>query len=173
MVAIDLYGTHSEAIAYCVTRTRGPVVELGSGWYSTPLLHGLCEGLGRELITVDDDRVWLENFRPWATETHSLVLDERCAVPIEGASVVFVDHDSPIRTRADSVLEAKEAGTEIVICHDTWKRHGNPSFVFTGGFQEALNAFTYRRDWDIQGTGEFWPEGRAPTSAMSDVHPLT
>lgn len=168
MSGIDLAGTHAEALAFSVCSTSGLVVELGAGWYSTPLLHGMCEALERPLITIESEVKWLAEFRPWVSGFHRLVLDEQMAVP-ENASVVLVDHNSPVVTRADSVLEAKERGAEIVVVHDTWPRHDPPSFVFTGGFQEALRAFKWRRDWAIQGTGLWWPQGRAPTSALSDV----
>ena len=38
--------------------TEGPVLELGMGLYSTPLLDLLCHEEKRELVSYDDDKEW-------------------------------------------------------------------------------------------------------------------
>lgn len=60
--AMDLVATHQRLLVGAALRTTGPILELGVGWYSTPLLHEIAEAQGRYLLTVDNDRHWLEQF---------------------------------------------------------------------------------------------------------------
>lgn len=166
---MDIYSTHNEALAYAVASTDGPVVELGAGWYSTPLLHGLCEQTGRELYTVEAIPDFLALFRPWMRSWHHLIHDTSMTIPVPGAGVVFVDHDQyPGRTdpwhdgpsRGDSV-RAAAAVARIVVCHDTepltrdWNVSDNAR-----GQADALTNWRFRRDWRYM---EPW------TTAVSDI----
>ena len=59
---MDIYGTHFPILAAAVVRTTGPILEMGSGDFSTPLLHYACAG--RLLITADTDSAWLDKYAP-------------------------------------------------------------------------------------------------------------
>ncbi len=61
-MSIDAMGTHFPVLAAAVARTKGPVLEMGSGHHSTPMLHYLCAG--RLLITVDTDAEWMDKHAP-------------------------------------------------------------------------------------------------------------
>jgi hypothetical protein len=51
--------------------TTGPVLEMGCGLYSTPLLHTICGKQGRQLHTVDHTLSWLEKFTRLETDSHT------------------------------------------------------------------------------------------------------
>jgi hypothetical protein len=69
---MNLSMTHQMPLAACVTATAGPVLELGAGHHSTPLLHGLCLPTKRHLLTVDTSHEWTENFVALRTDWHEV-----------------------------------------------------------------------------------------------------
>jgi hypothetical protein len=65
-------GTHFPILAAALERTgSSPVVELGVGDYSTPMLHFLCARTKRPLLSIDNNEEWMAPFRktyehqPW------------------------------------------------------------------------------------------------------------
>ncbi len=72
------YGSHYPVLAACVARAAllakgtdrpdcpnpryGDVLELGSGDFSTPMLHYLCRALGVSLVTMDTSLEWMSRF---------------------------------------------------------------------------------------------------------------
>lgn len=58
----DLWSTHQPVLSAAAASTSGPIIEFGSGYGSTDLLHEICERDGRILITLDDDLEWLNKF---------------------------------------------------------------------------------------------------------------
>ncbi len=57
------YSTHQPVLYAVVKSTSGPVIEFGTGFGSTDLLHEMCKKEGRILISLDDDREWLSKFK--------------------------------------------------------------------------------------------------------------
>lgn len=49
------HSTHLAVLMEAVRRTAGPVLELGVGLYSTPVLHWLCYPTNRRLVSYDSD----------------------------------------------------------------------------------------------------------------------
>lgn len=128
---------------------------MGAGWYSTPLLHGLCDALDRELWTFEQDPEWLENIRPgWETFWHRFNED----FPEDfQPGLVFVDDNA--NWRAGNIRWAQEHNAQMVVCHDTEEagRLGYPDM------QEALDSFVFQRVWKT------FP---AHTTVVSDTIPL-
>lgn len=54
--------THQHILYEMAMRTKGPIIEFGCGYYSTPMLHEICKKSGRILISLDDDVEWLQKF---------------------------------------------------------------------------------------------------------------
>ena len=63
------WGSHLPALMACVAIGGGPVLEIGSGHFSTPCLHALCSALGHPLVTLEMYDEWRTQFmdyeRPW------------------------------------------------------------------------------------------------------------
>lgn len=146
------YSSHTEVLLEAVRRTVGPVLELGSGKGSTPLLHIACITTGRILVTVDNSEEWIANFTHLATPDHVFEYAEdpaatawltrpgsravRLCEPIERWGVVFVDH-APGETRKDAIELARHI-SDLVVCHDTEER--------SYGMDAPLGRFKYRHD---------------------------
>src|SRR4051812_1705868 len=52
--------THFPLLIKAVQMSEGPVLELGSGLFSTPLLHWMCFEGKRQLLTVEGYKHYLE-----------------------------------------------------------------------------------------------------------------
>lgn len=66
--------SHQPLLIWAVENTTGPVLELGCGDYSTPLLHDLLKDTKRKLVSVDDDLTWMGRFSKLTSITHSFVV---------------------------------------------------------------------------------------------------
>src|SRR5678816_1277742 len=71
---MDIVASHQRCLIAAMMRTTGPVLELGVGWYSTPLLHEICKVQKRKLLTFDNNSDWLVQFLPLRSEYHYLNL---------------------------------------------------------------------------------------------------
>jgi len=86
--------------------TRGPVLEIGVGHFSTPQLHYLCAGMNRRLVSVEQAKDWHDEFavKYGRTSLHSFRHGEYMDVLPELAkltwSVVFIDHSPGGKSRS-------------------------------------------------------------------------
>ena len=121
--------THYPILIKALQLTMGPVLELGSGVFSTPLIHWLCFGKNRPVVTCEYDTRFAVFAQQFVTPTHQLLLQPATELPPrttqDGRSfdVVFVDHSPErrkgphIRTRGDDVrLYATTA--KYLVLHD-------------------------------------------------------
>lgn len=120
------YSTFLPMLLEAMDRTRGDVLELGAGVFSTPILHWMCERHNRQLLTLESDRRWFHLTK------HQLKNDNHKFVHIENWDkaedlinkewdVVLVDH-SPSNRR---IVEIKKLANlaKYLIVHDAepWK----------------------------------------------------
>jgi hypothetical protein len=124
------FGTHMPILASAVLQARpGPVLEYGVGFYSSPLLHLLCEEMGRGLLSMDHDPAWLERFGAFRSDTHRMLAYPNWAaseavVDAETWAVAFIDHGPNDRRVVDARRIADK--TEFVIVHDWEAALGDP-----------------------------------------------
>jgi hypothetical protein len=145
------YGTHMAPLLTAITHTQGPILEMGAGDYSTPLIHAVCSKNHRRIVTVETDHNWLTQFLDLKTTWHTLVY-----LPVyhqdgtlrdahlwntvgEGChwGIIFVDH-RPGERRVVDILRLK-GNADIMVVHDTEEASYH--------FEPALNQFKYRYDY--------------------------
>jgi hypothetical protein len=127
----------------------GVVIEAGSGYYSTPLLHEVCDVQGRLLVTVEHDDDWLDNFRTLETDRHKLIhlpdwKDFVPAVidPLGGREIAVSFIDCwPERHRKELLAYFKDKA-KLIVCHDAECRTTYPVPPESG--------FKYVRHYNIQ-----------------------
>ena len=113
------YATHCGPLALAVSITDGPVLELGMGVFSTPILHEICGN--RLLVSVDTSPDWIVKFARFQKDNHHIrhVRDFKKlydSIGLEWA-VAFVDFD-PLENRVSEIRRlADTAG--IIVVHDT------------------------------------------------------
>jgi len=141
------WGSHLVPLMACITATRGAVLEVGVGYWSTPLLHAYCAAAGRTLVSIDEDKAWVERFKEYHIGRHEVShanYDQRLAeLAARQWSVVFLD-GSPGHRRADQAMLFRESANLIVI-HD-----------YSG--QEVSFPFRAVKDkWPYRAVAEFSP----------------
>lgn len=126
----NLYATHQPFLEAYVRATKGDVLEFGTGDGSTGLIRMLLEGTGRSLISIEDNKEWLEkmtNKYP-PTDTHKyiyLTAEEDAShwkkflatfTPPRQISILFIDQ-SPWDARIWT-YHALAEHSEYTIIHD-------------------------------------------------------
>ncbi|CAF1516167.1 unnamed protein product [Rotaria sordida] len=125
------YGSHAIVLlAALYVSKSGPILELGMGTASTPLLHRLAYEQKRFLLSADSDQRWINYFSSF-TENNTLhqlkYIEIKSEMGIEWASanlayyknwtVVFIDHRPGSRRQFD--LMGYSHRSDIVVLHDT------------------------------------------------------
>ena len=117
--------THQPLLIHVVnTITDGDIVELGMGDNSTPLLHLLCEKLGRKLHSYDFDKKWCNEYSQYESDFHKIsFLDEakfrnnEYPLNTKKNSIMFID-SHPGWTRKHAMTYFKDS-VDYFIIHDT------------------------------------------------------
>jgi len=134
------YSTHNLVLIRIVEISTGPVLEVGAGLFSTPLLHWLCKLHNRRLYTLennDDFFYWARQFR---SPGHSIVQVTKVAdfKVKKHWGVVFVDHDMVDSLRSDDAISFKDSA-DYVVFHDSDER------VY--GFKKVKPYFKHVYEW--------------------------
>lgn len=156
---MDSFATRLPVLMGAVSCTKGPILELGCGNYSTPILHEVAEKSLRYVLTLDCDQEWMSRFTGMRSAYHSLVcvgmtdgfkktgvsvkedfdVWQNCTL-IDNEpmwSVVLVDH-RPGERRKDEIVRLKDRAYYIVV-HDSQE----PGY----GYEPVLSQFKYRYDY--------------------------
>lgn len=136
------YGTHLPVLLKVVSLTSGPILELGTGFYSTPLLHFMCLPTQRRLVSYDSDEGWIKNFKDCRTDFHQVnFVEDWDALNITGPwDVVFIDHGPDNRRKTEVSRLANQA--KYIILHDS-----DPENDYLYKYSEIYSQFTYRFDY--------------------------
>jgi len=82
------YGTHLSVLKVLVERTTGPILEIGTGYYSTPFLSST----NRELYSVEEEEKWFQFNSELFSHTIVKGLHD---LPDIVWPLVFIDHGTP------------------------------------------------------------------------------
>jgi hypothetical protein len=164
---MDSYATHIPALVHAAVNASGPILELGAGDYSTPLLHAL----GREAWTLDSDADWLKRFEALQCDRIVGACQHRfIEIPdwndlnnfgrdIEPWGVVFVDFGGP-----QYMLRGWSAGlfrscADFIVCHDSEA----PAYY---GYDAIWRLFRHRARYVR------WPKQTMILSDVREIPPL-
>lgn len=136
------YGSHLPVLMKLIKMTNGPILEMGSGIFSTPFLHWACYLNKRELITYEDNpKYFMNNFN---NDYHKFYLiDNWDKIDITKKwSIVFIDHRAD-RRAIDALRVANNA--DFIVLHDTyWKDDKHY------GYKKIFPFFKYRYNCPIK-----------------------
>lgn len=109
--------TYMPMLIKAVQLTNGPVLELGAGVFSTPLLHWLCAEARRPLVTYEHDPEYYGFARKFLSRTHRIVLiDNWKNIDVKTHwSVVLVDQNTD---RGQTAVLLKSSA-DFIILHDS------------------------------------------------------
>lgn len=147
-MSVGDYFTHYPILAAAVARTQGPILELGCGDGSTPMLHYMAGATGRYLLSADYDPIWLRKYTEGygcpRRHEFSLVTDWMTWPRLTETrwGVVFVDL-APGEDR-HRVISRLKGYTDLIIAHDSERDHG------TGAnykYEQVTPLFRYVSEW--------------------------
>lgn len=139
------WGSHLPLLVKVMNISHGPVLELGTGLFSTPVLHWLCIDQNRELSSYENFRQYYELIKPFQSPSHKICYvenDNWKIVNFESThwGIVFLDHHPKGRRGKEAMRLANKA--DYIVVHDA-DREGNPFHL-----DEAYPLFKYRYTWD-------------------------
>ncbi len=140
---ISLYGSHMPILARIMDISDGPVLEMGMGLYSTPLLDLMCRETKRRLVSYDNDPNWFAENEKWKSDYHEVYfVTDWDEADIENThwSVAMIDH-KPAARRKDDVRRIINSADYILI-HDS-EPEMNKFFRYTWIYK----FFKYRYDY--------------------------
>jgi len=166
-MAIDPYATHMAVLAACAMRAEGPVLELGVGFYSTPLLHVICAMRGLRLVSVDKVHAWLERFGRLRGPAHELRIASMPADAPDLAQsawgLAFVDNAQSERAPWIAALADR---ADLIVAHDT-------QVPMSYGYETALAGFrhgyTYRPGREAPGPWTTVVSNRVPLKWLKEL----
>jgi hypothetical protein len=141
----DGWGTHVPLLASVLaTSEPGPVLEIGVGNGSSPLLVEMCRAMGRDLIGMDSSKAWLDEIRDIGYPSLLHITDWELLPGWMSDfdkqwSVIFIDH-GPGEARLPALKACRNYADHIVV-HDTL----NPGYM--PGMDDYLSTFRYRTDY--------------------------
>lgn len=152
---ISATATHFPILAAMVNKTTGPVIELGVGHYSTPMLHFMCQK--RPLLSVDTYKEWVDFFaKDFQNDHHTFECTNNQLIsshffynsPNKRGpwDVAFVDN-GPEVDRAKCVNMLRERKTKYIVVHDS------EPLAVAYGWGKLFESFKYRFYWDFYGNG--------------------
>lgn len=123
IASYDPWSTHLPALATAVHRFGGRVLEIGCGWYSTPLLHAMST----RVRTIETHPEWAAKFKPLSPERIHVVPDLMASVKILAQAewdVVFVDCEgNHFRIWITDLFLGKPC---CIVAHDTQEPYWQP-----------------------------------------------
>ena len=135
------WSTHMPVLIKMANLTKGPIMEIGSGIYSTPLLHWLCVETKRHLVTFESDKDFIKLAKEYESEDHRVqFVEDYLTIPnTDRYSFIFIDHSG--HSRGKTVVHFKDSADYIVI-HDS-------NVVGKNMYQIAFPEFKYRKDYNL------------------------
>ena len=161
--------SHFPVLAAALAKTTGPVLELGMGWGSTPLLHTVCRAQNRTLASFETDRRWMDQFSfleggEVGTRTHHMYFIEDWLKGFPWATagpygVALIDC-APGEIRKDLALRLK-GHAKFILLHDALSDppHGAGDYRY----DEIIPKFKYH---------EYYGVLRPPSLILSDFEPF-
>jgi len=137
------YGSHLPALAACLLATKGSVLELGSGDWSTGFLHRYCQATHRRLVTIESDLAYYQKYMGLRTSWHQIIHSNGSdALPDGPWDVVLVDQNPPA-SRGVSIAQLANEAT-FLVCHDSEREESS-------AYQYDFSPFAYRQDYSSGG----------------------
>lgn len=144
------YGTHLAPLIQAMNKTKGPILEMGIGIFSTPYLHYQSLLSKRHLTSIDNEKGWVNRFKSsivsghrYENEYHTLLyVPNWDMADIEKPwDVVLIDH-SPSERRIIDVKRLANLAQYIII-HDSQERKDREYH-----YSQIYPLFKYRTVWN-------------------------
>lgn len=168
----DPFSTHQPLLVAALLSTQGPILEMGGGYYSTPIVSAFANVQRREAHTIETNAAMYESLKRFSSPFHKLWrvsgydfapdgkfmprVDTTRAQYIEIQSRFLADFCSAAPTRWSVVFVDQAPGylrvpaiehfadtADFIVTHDT-------ELVEAYGFEPCLSTFRHRWDSRLQ-----------------------
>jgi hypothetical protein len=139
------FGTHLPVLVKLVGKTDGPILECGTGLFSTPFLHFACYQNKRKLISIENNKDFYDWASPFKSDFHQIYFTKDWSEIDLSVhwSIVLIDHD-PISRRKEEIKKLANSADYIVV-HDT-----NPRMEKKHKYSEIYPLFKFRKDFNSE-----------------------
>jgi hypothetical protein len=136
------YTTHLPVLMKVMDITNGPVLELGIGFYSTPVMHWKCYSAKRKMVSYESSEGWVKYFRHYCSDIHEINhIDDWTKLDVAGMwDVVFIDQDPAEARGLTAKMVAQNA--KYVVLHDS-----DPKRDVYYKYSEVYPLYKYRFDF--------------------------
>lgn len=119
------WSTHMPMLMAVVERTDGPILEIGTGIFSTPYLHWHCFREKRTLVSYENSEKFYDGQLQFAADFHTINFVKNWdEAKIESPwAVALIDHGPEDRRKVEIARLASHA--EYIVAHDServWRR---------------------------------------------------
>ncbi len=138
MNKIDLCGTHIPALTKLLSLNNPePVLELGAGYNSTPILYWNCKANNRKFVSYENYKDWCDKVGGITTFT-----DNWDMIDIDNTfwDIALIDHRPALRRKTDAVRLKNNA--RFVVLHDS-----EPEIDRFYHYSRVYKHFKYRYDF--------------------------
>jgi len=135
-------GSHLPVLIKVMSITKGDVLEMGTGIYSTPFLHWTCYMQERRLVSYENIEHYFNLARLYRSSNHKIMFtDDWDKVDIEHPwEVAFIDHGPAERREVDVKRLVNYA--KYIIIHDS-----QPEAEKYYHYSKIYPLFKYRYDY--------------------------
>ena len=148
--------THMPILAAVIAKTSGLILELGTGHFSTQLLHYMAKASNRKVVSVDTYELWNNYFAEhFVDENHKFICTFNKLISTEFLSLVewkdiqwdvaFIDHAPEIDRK--KCIELLRDNAKYIVIHDAEPL----AVVYNWG--KIFDTFPNRFYYDFYGNG--------------------
>ncbi len=153
------FATHVPLLVRVFDKSEGDILEIGTGYFSTLLLHWLAEMTKRHVYSYESQHYWYERNKRMESTYHHIVYCkswDEADFDKKHWGLVFIDH-TPDNRRPVEIERLKDK-TDYMVIHDTDEERDEQY-----GYSKVLPHFKYRYDYK-----KIWPY----TSVVSNLKNL-
>lgn len=143
--SLNDFDSHRPLLYLALKNTDGVVIELGSGFGSTPLLQDYCNDANREFTTYETNKEWAEKTGSVYTDTYFKELGN--------IDLLFIDC-APAEIRKE-LIEFYKNDASVIVIHDV---EIGAEYVYH--MKEVISTFKYKLFYE--------PKGNPHTVIVSD-----
>lgn len=155
-------GSHIPVLIKVMGMSSGPVLELGTGLNSTPVLHWLCNEQKRKIDSYESVEMFYRAAENYRTDWHGIhFIEDWDKLAIDRHwGLVFIDHAPGPRRNVE--MERLANNADYVVVHDT-----EPKSDWHYHFANQFDKYKYRYNYTLA-----YPH-TSVFSNFKDLHELT
>jgi hypothetical protein len=124
---MDPYASHQQLLIASALQSQGPMIEMGCGDYSTPLLAEIAAHQNRTFEVYTTDKAWGSKYESICKVNY---IKDWSEYPYPKCGFTFQDSGEYVRDRKLHVPRLLET-SDVVICHDFGDNIGNAKYSTT------------------------------------------